>query len=55
MNKTLLHTCATAVTFDGPYNNPYICLRLWEKKAKHTFMDWMKNSTEKLSFINLDK
>ena len=25
MNKTLLHTCATCVTFDGSY---YICLRL---------------------------
>ena len=23
MNKTLLHTCATCVTFDGPQNNPY--------------------------------
>ena len=33
MNKTLLHTCATCVTFDGPQNNPYICLGLWEKKA----------------------
>ena len=34
MNKTLLHTCATCVTFDGPQNNHYICLGLWEKKAK---------------------
>ena len=33
MNKTLLHTCATCVTFDGPQNNPYICLGLWENKA----------------------
>ena len=33
MNKTLLHTCATCVTFDGPQNNHYICLGLWEKKA----------------------
>ena len=31
MNKILLHTCAT---FDGPKNNPYICLELWEKKAQ---------------------
>ena len=30
INKTFLHTC---VTFDGPQNNPYICLGLWEKKA----------------------
>ena len=29
MNKTLLHTRATCVTFDGPQNNPYICLGLW--------------------------
>ena len=33
MNKTLLYTRATYVTFDGPQNNPYICLGLWEKKA----------------------
>ena len=33
MNKTLLHTCATYVTFDGSQNNFYICLGLWEKKA----------------------
>ena len=33
MNKTLLHTCATCVTFDGPQNNSCICLGLWEKKA----------------------
>ena len=26
--QTLLHTCATCVTFDGPQNNPYICLGL---------------------------
>ena len=27
--QTLLHTCATCVTFDSPQNNPYICLGLW--------------------------
>ena len=26
------HLCNYA-TFDGPQNNPYICLELWEKKA----------------------
>ena len=30
MNTTLLYT---HTTFDGPQNNPYICLELWEKKA----------------------
>ena len=30
MNETLLHTCAI---LDGPQNNPYICLGLWEKKS----------------------
>ena len=39
MNKTLLHTCATCVTFDGLQNNPYICLGLWEKKPKYILMD----------------
>ena len=30
------HLCNYA-TFDGPQNNPYICLGLWEKKAQtHT-------------------
>ena len=33
MNKTLLHTYAICVTFNGPSNNPYICLGLWGKKA----------------------
>ena len=33
INKTLLQTCATCVTLDGPQNNPYICLGLWEKKT----------------------
>ena len=33
INKTFLHTCVTCVTFDGPQNNPYICLGLWKKKA----------------------
>ena len=36
MNKTLLHTRATCVTFDGPQNNPYISLGLWEKKSLNT-------------------
>ena len=26
-----------------------------KRKPKYTFMDWMKNSPEKLNFINLDK
>ena len=26
------HLC-NCETFDGPQNNPYICLELWEKKA----------------------
>ena len=30
MNTTLLHTRAT---FNDLWNNPYICLELWEKKA----------------------
>ena len=34
INKTLLHTCVTCVTFDRPQNNPYLCLELWEKKVQ---------------------
>ena len=34
LNKTLLHTCATYVTFDSLQNNLCICLGLWEKKAQ---------------------
>ena len=34
MNKTLLYTCATCVTFDGSENNSYIRLGLWEKKTQ---------------------
>ena len=32
--QIFLNTCATCVTFYGPYNNPFICLGLWEKKAQ---------------------
>ena len=32
--QTLLNTCVTCVTFDGPENNHFICLGLWEKKAQ---------------------
>ena len=55
INKTLLHTCKTCVTFNGPQNNPYICLGCDKRKSKHIFTDWMKNSSEKLSFINLNR
>ena len=34
LEQTLLNTCATCVTFDGPSNNPFICLGLWEKKTQ---------------------
>ena len=34
LEQTLLNTCATCSTFDGPWNNPFICLRLWEKKIQ---------------------
>ena len=34
LEQTLLNTCATCVHFDGPKNNPFICLGLEEKKAQ---------------------
>ena len=29
--------------------------RVEKRKPKYTFTDWMKNSPEKLNFINLDR
>ena len=54
-NKTLLHTCATV--------QPLMALKIIliyvysceKRKPKHILMDWMKNSSEKLSFIDLDR
>ena len=34
LEQTLLNTCATYVPFDGPLNNPFICLGLEEKKTQ---------------------
>ena len=34
LEQTLLNTYATCVHFDGPQNNHFICLVLWEKKAQ---------------------
>ena len=34
LEQTLLNTCATNIPFDGPQSNPFICLRLEEKKAQ---------------------
>ena len=45
----------SCINYDGPSNNPYICLGLWEKKLKHIFTDWSEISFEKLNFINLDR
>ena len=50
MNKTLLYTCATCVTFEGSLNNPYICLGLWEKKAQTYTHGLDENRTEKSVF-----
>ena len=34
LKQTLLNTCTTCEHFDGPENNPFICLGLWEKKVQ---------------------
>ena len=34
LEQILLNTCATCVHIDGPKNNPFICLGLWEKKVQ---------------------
>ena len=55
MNKTLLYTCAIV--------QPLIVLKIIliyvqgceKRKPKYTLTDRMKNSSEKLSFINLDR
>ena len=34
LEQTLLNTCETCEHFNGPWNKPFICLRLWEKKTQ---------------------
>ena len=34
LEQTMLNTCANYSTFDGPKNNLFICLGLWEKKTQ---------------------
>ena len=55
MNKTLLHTCATVQTLTTLKIILIYVLGCEKRKPKYILMDWMKNSSEKLSFINLDR
>ena len=49
--QTLLNTYATCVTFDGLWNNPFICLGLWEKKSQTHNHGLKENRTEKSVFL----
>ena len=53
--KTLLHTCATVQPLTG-FKIILIYVQGCEKrKLKHILTDWIKISSEKLSFINLNR
>ena len=53
--QTFLNTCATCVTFNSPKIILLDIKGCEKRKPKYTITDWMKNSFEKLNFINLDK
>ena len=54
MNKTLLHTCATVQPLMTLKIILIYIFRVVRKESLNTYY-WMKNNSEKLSFINLDR
>ena len=60
-SHTFLHTCGIVLLCN--YASPFTALKIifiyvqgYEKrKPKHTFTDWIKISSEKLNFININK
>ena len=55
LEQSLLNACATCELFDGPQNNPFICLGLGEKKAQTQNHGSQENQIKILKFINLDR
>ena len=46
LEQTLINTYATCKLFDGPLNNPFICIGLEKKKAQRHNHGFQENITE---------
>ena len=55
LEQSLLNACATCELFDGPKNNPFICLGLGENKAQRNIHGFQENHIRILKFLNLDR